>query len=870
MPKKIAVLKPNLIPEYYENLISVLSGLDAEIIYDTYEADLLILPNAAHIHADASALNNYLQNGGRILTLGGPLPGNHDLSIEGLTPHHKFYPIDNGAKASTFDNQVFVSSSEYKLGSDLFSVHPRPQGTGYGKNRVFRFVPLIEVFNDKGFRSGFLAWMYINPSGSIVAGFGANSTEFYDDAGLAAVLDTARTMLLDCLLLEGGTDEYIYAENETIKTGALLNCKQPKDFAIDIALTPTEKPTNVTVTLKQNGKTVDKISHAIEYRSPKPLAERKYITINNGEFIRGGEIVRFFGVNYMPTSGIGVNPEHTARILFHYLGRTAYDPDVIYKDLVQVKDVGFNAISVFIDDISIVGNNLLHLVQTCKKMGIYVDLALRFIADPMDFNKQRVTEAFHRLHLAELDNIIAHDIAWERDMGSYEGSFGNPKGRKAYDAEWAKWVINNYGSIDNAEQEWGYPMPMGNYLPAGVTGEMLQENGNHSKIVAAYRRFADDFISLKYSQACEFFRQLDPHHLISMRSGAFAGVPLINPSTMGYDFKALAAGLDFLSPESYMICRMSAYDEGPVKQGIFTNLYARYAKPNAPVVWKECGWATWGEEGYYWYCGPTCEFSNFDKTSKSEKNQADVFEELLDMMIAGDARGVYWWFWAGGYRTDEKSDFGVINPDGSDRLATPILREYSQKFLNKTVLPKANHFIEVDRDAHADSIRGIYNAVQAEMFEAMAEGKTVAFVDKSTNSDTASVPDTAVGGGTAGEHNPARYVNGEIVSVSILLDGKWQPVENNGIVTLPKEQPLKLKVTMCNTLGSTWRNVSLWSTGGSDIKFDLPVSKDLQHLDIHTQEFELPEKVYDYNNVSFRFKIKNRFPFGNGFCFGIV
>ena len=42
----------------------------------------------------------------------------------------------------------------------------------------------------------------------------------------------------------------------------------------------------------------------VNFWEPEPEKDRRYVTVEDGYFKIDGEIVNFFGVNYMPTSGI--------------------------------------------------------------------------------------------------------------------------------------------------------------------------------------------------------------------------------------------------------------------------------------------------------------------------------------------------------------------------------------------------------------------------------------------------------------------------------------------------------------------------------------------------------------------------------------
>jgi len=808
------------------------------------------------------------------------------LIIDGLSPDWKFYPVTNGDKAVAFDNQVFVADRKYTLPTaenSLFSLSPRPQGTGYKKNRNARFVPLIEIYDSKNLRSGFLAWMFVNKN--IIAGFGTSDPAFYDENGIAAVADVVRTILDGVMFLEAGATEYIYIDNETksLPLGANIKGKTSeagltmeielyknggqiyqKEYAVsknnisenyDLSSAPQDiKPDKVTAVLKKDGQIIDKISHEIIFWSPKPENERKYISVGNNEFIRDGKPLRLYGVNYMPSSGIGVNPDEWA-YFEHYVSKESYDPDVFYKDLLRVKEVGFNSVSLFVyyqtaEDTK----NMLHLIDMCDKLDLTVDLSIRPHADPFNLDDGEVVDMIKLLHIAELDNIVAYDLAWERYFGTYEGSYGNPKGRKEYDAEWKEWVVNHYGSTENAESEWDYQF-------INPTDDMLRSDGKYSKMVAAYRRFADDLISQKHNYVKDLIKEYDPNHLVSARTGSQGGLPLADPGDMGYDYQALANGLDFMSPESYVINS----DFHTADQGIFTNIYSRYCKPGSPVMWKEFGQHIWTG-------------SNFTNSSRNQAVQADYYTKLYDMMIAGHTGASFCWWWPGGFRTNENSDYGIINPDGSDRLVTKVIRSYREPFLNQPGFGEPDLFFEVDRELSATGIKGMYENIKDEFISAVKSGKTVAFKDASTGTNTATVANAAIGGGVAGENNPSKFVSGEFRAVYVkLADGSWKKVNYKGNIKLPAG-PVEIKVVMGNSLRTEWLAksesdttfVSLVSTAKSNIAFDFPLSANVKYLDLLTQEFKLCDSFDDKMIISFRFGIKDRFPFGSPFEFTVI
>ena len=688
-----------------------------------------------------------------------------NLAIDGLSPEWKFYPVTNGAKAIAFDNQIFVAEREYILPENsqkypLFSPSPRPQATGYKRQKEKRFVPLIEIYDEKNLRSGFLAWMFVNSGAgktgyaydfSIIAGFGTSDPAFYNADGIAAVTDVAKAMLEEAMFVEAGATEYIYVKSETktLPFGAYVRGKTAEGLSLEIELDKdgaqiykneygiseitgiksknelkifgreanydlsSGEPDTITAILKKNGRIIDKISHEIVFWSPKPESERKYITAKDNEFLRDGKPLRLYGVNYMPSSGIAVNAENGAYFEY-YVSSQSYDPDVFCKDLLRVKEVGFNSVSVFVyHHTAMETKNMLHLIDMCDKLGLVVDLSIRPHADPFNLNEMEVVEIIGALHVAELDNVVAYDIAWERYFGTYEGSYGNPHGRKAYDENWRVWIADNYGSLENAEAEWGCKAPAISGKTVGPSDDMLRGDGAHTKMVAAYRRFVDELVSAKHCYVKDLIMGCDPNHLVSARTGAQGGLPLADPGDMGYDYLALAEALDFMSPESYVINS----DFNTADQGIFTNAYSRYCKPGAPVMWKEFGQHIWNG-------------SNFNDTTKAQEIQADYYRRLYEMMISGHTGAAYCWFWAGGYRANENSDYGITNPDGSDRLVTKIIRDYREPFMNQPEFGEPDIFFEIDRDMSATGILGIYESIKDDFFSAVKQGKTVALKNR--------------------------------------------------------------------------------------------------------------------------------------------
>jgi hypothetical protein len=205
---------------------------------------------------------------------------------------------------------------------------------------------------------------------------------------------------------------------------------------------------------------------------------------------------------------------------------------------------------------------------------------------------------------------------------------------------------------------------------------------------------------------------------------------------------------------------------------------------------------------------------------------------------------MYCWYYAGGFRINENSDFGILNPDGSDRPVTALLREYAPKFINQGERPEPEVLIEVERDNQVGGMFGIYDATKTEARKAYDAGKYFEFVDANMDEPFVhpyadEVYEDAVGDakGTNGLY-PLRYVNGMFKTFDVVTEGGKTYAE----------------VTVCNTKQSTWRagTVSIVSYDGSDIAVDYTIDEQVDYLEDLTVKFEISGK----GDIALRFEIE--------------
>jgi len=777
------------------------------------------------------------------------LAADSEVAIDGFSPLYELYPITNGAAVKAHENQIYVADADFVLPEKMFSCSPGRQAIGFDTGRVSRFIPLLEVTDEKGLHAGFLAWVYrftsttdINGAreGSAAGVISTDDPAFYNEAGLSAMLGAVKALLAESYIVEGGTDEFIYIkpDGQSITYGIVAAVADEANSELRVTLySGTKEAARLSVPasdakdnntyrksgyysakssvssadvdvdravaeLYVGGECVDRIEHSVKIWSPKLEGERRYVYTENGAFMRDGKVLNLFGVNYMPSYDIA---EPNGSLFEHYVSKASYDPTVVYSDLLRIKDIGMNAVSVFVYYETIKkSNNILHLIDMCESLGLYVDLSIRPHAYPMDFREDEVETLIEKCHFPEIDNIIAYDIAWEPLIRSYDHI------RYKWDGEWMKWINEQYGSIDAALEAWKCgPVQRNESGNIVVTDEMLDGKApqNYNLMVAAYRRFMDDYVSKVFAEKVGFIRELDPYHLVSFRMSNAGSAVAVDWS--GYDFQSLAPTLDFMAPEGYAL--RSSSDS--CLQLVFAAAYARYTKPGAPVMLKEYGKHVWSG-------------SNFRNNTLQFEEQRKYFEFVLDKAYAAHISALFCWFYPGGYRINENSDYGIINPDGSDRPVTKLLREYAPKFLALSTPPSEGEVIVAERSDYPNGITGMFNAVFDKLDAAVKAGKHVILADKKGTTPTYAdeVAGIAVGGYTLGEGEPAplEYVSGQVMRLE--LDGKRiKPGES-----LPAGGTLI--VTVMNTGHSVWRagTVSVFSDG--DVSFKAAFDSDVPYL----------------------------------------
>jgi hypothetical protein len=189
----------------------------------------------------------------------------------------------------------------------------------------------------------------------------------------------------------------------------------------------------------------------------------------------------------------------------------------------------------------------------------------------------------------------------------------------------------------------------------------------------------------------------------------FSGDPTFTQgSLLPYDLAGFTNCVDIWEPEAYG--RIGNWNS--VKPGLFTAAYARFLDKNKPVMWAEIGYDTWDN-------------ATHAPLPSKQQFQAQYFRDFYRMLVASQASGVFFWWYPGGFRMFENSDYGVINPDGTYREASHVTQEQSKVFLSSPgyTSPSQPVPIAINPD-DPRGLPGIYESVKSNYWHAIEQNQT--------------------------------------------------------------------------------------------------------------------------------------------------
>jgi len=578
-----------------------------------------------------------------------------------------------------------------------------------------------------------------------------------------------------------------------------LNAGETRSVPLNIASLPNGDYT-LQFRLMIGGQEVDRINSPV--RVLDPILSRQpdqKIRIVNGAFSAGGQHVFLRGVNYWPRFVVGLDA-----VSFNgrsWLEADQYDPDLIEADLTEIAALHFNLVNIQFIDLegfwAQEGRSLIDFLERCRSHGIWVQVAIHTTSTNAAYAGQISPTLESYLQAAYLpgnDRVFAYELLWEPMIGMHStggqgrlvnGGIVYNAGRQVLDADWRAWVNDQYGSVANAQQIWGYDPPLdSNGQLSNPLDDQMETDGPWRIMVAAYRRFLDDYLGRNLGVIARQLHRTDPDTLLTYRN--WVTMTSAHNDNTGYDIGSGAAHLDFFEPERYSPVLLWPDDRAYGLVGA----YSRYRSGGKPVVWAEFG-ADIGADG---------------GNPASRTAQAAICDTMMRQVADDGSNGASVWWWPGGRSPLDGADFGIIDPGGTPRECAATLAQWNGIFAaappDLTAAPPAT--LTVDRDSDARGSYGLFLNNQDLYVQARQAGQSVVLADQGTGSDTSTMPLLQIGNVPYGGSGPLKFANAEFAGIHVLCPSLDVTVENGSTLAIPAGATCQMTPTLVNTGEAQW------------------------------------------------------------------
>ncbi len=672
----------------------------------------------------------------------------HDAPmIHMISPAYKLFPVTDMHTLAVNPHQAIAPLTALPTPETTMGLYPRAQATGLNQHMAMRYIPLLNCIGGKGRFVAVAAALELpstaarNGQGSTLSIPVTDGTFFASPAvqdWLTAVIQRVQQGLY---LAEGGAIRYATFANTPLQFGATIINKGPLPQAVRVVSTFTSAYGNAAYKHTFTGIIRPDTAHkfASSWTPPVPMhwqsvyhvttvlekqkagaeivvdrligslrvlsirSQRHFVTARNGLLFLRGKPWYVDGVNFWPESSMA---QENGALYQHWSSRQSYDPQTVERNLRDVKAIGFNTISIPFDR----GDdpwNLLDVLARAHSLGLHVNLSIAGIDDlggeaggPGKFNLQAMQHLISELHLASNATLFAYDIAWEP-------FWGHSIARRRLDAQWRRWIIRHYGSVKSAQAAWRFPVPRWRGQVTNPREDQIVA-GRHNRaaaMVLAYHHFLGAVLARAYGRAISLIHKADPRHLVSFRM-SMAGYPK-EPPDVYYAFTALSHLVDMFEPEGYG--HLMSQSPRRVRRAAFTIQYARAVNPALPVIYAEYGNSQWNN-------------ARDSESASAAKRTANIYAGFYRTILAAGGNGAICWWFPGGYRCGERSDYGIINPDRSWRPVTYVIHHFAARMEASRPLPVPRVWIPI-RLGGTQSESSIYQSVKRKFWAAYQTGQ---------------------------------------------------------------------------------------------------------------------------------------------------
>ena len=579
--------------------------------------------------------------------------------------------------------------------------------------------------------------------------------------------------------------ELLAGEKEKIARRASATCSKPGD-ALEISLgrAPRAESDARDYVLRlslEDASVGERVYDRLEQPlilppEPRAVTDREWMTVTGPRLIQAGRSVFLLGINYWPLTAAGQMP---GKANPYWLDPGGYDPALAEQDLERLQEAGINAVAIqyFAERQA---PQLRGFVETARRHGIRVLVYLGYL-QPFAPDLAKARRLFDAADLRNQPGVFALDLAWEP-------RFGRAEERRRFDPAWRDWLVEQYGSFEHAERVIGRPLWRRGGRITGPPDAELAADGEHRAAVEVYRRFADDFLSRRYGWIVRELRRWGVRQLVTARTGfGGTGNAWVDPY-LPADPAAGAAHLDFLSPVGWGLHG----DADRVLEAGFVTAYARGAGGGKPVVWLGFGVSV----------GAQPRPADLDL-------QAQVYSHALEMAVRSGAAGGFGWWYPGGWRADEQTDMGVVNPDGSWRPVVQVIRDFAHRLRGGRIATPPWRNREYLRGEDARGLSALRDRWGETYRRELAQGPFEDIRPAGFGRRTGELILRAAGGVPFADPAPIEGVNAEWGRIEI--DGREAARKPGEELVVPLQARVRLE--LLNTGAATWDAAQEGRTG---------------------------------------------------------
>ena len=801
--------------------------------------------------------------------------------IETMSPWYKTYTTAAASYAPTFGSYEETGAPILTGPINTVCSLPRYRGLSFNRTAPHRWIPALAVKMADGHIGGAAASLYVQDDdefkGCVWASFGVEDAKFlaaHRDQVAREAVSLVKRIDSGLYLLSGGVDKASYFEGDPVAGAVVLNLggntgpvqikcaiEGDPEYATKAQRT-TEKMFDIkdkraicelgpvkglkpgfyvaTISMLRDGKLIDQIRQPFSIVESKPVDKSDLVTIEGDQFIYKGRPWYSLGINYRPLYVAAMEEKPFWKYWTH---PDQYDAEIVEMELSLMNKIGLNTVALIYPAIESVPPAFVDFMERAHKHGLKCHVYISG-TEPMFPDYPKAKKLIEAARLWERPAMFAYDLGWEVRIGREDK-------RQSFDAGWKRWIENNYGSVDNAEKDWGFELrkdPDGRVH--GPTDDQVTEDGSWRIMVAAYRRYWDDRLSRRYMETERFMRTMDPYHPIGVRSG-FGGTGTLASYAvpqMPVDLFSGAKHVDYISPEGYNF----SGDWQTFREGGFTTLYGKFASGGKPVYWSELGFN-----------------ANPIASPEMIEAQREYYEKIYRVFYETRSSGSAAWWWPG-YLIWEASDYSIIDPDFTLRPSalefTKMARIAEKPYPAKT----PDYWMDIDRDKYANGYAGMLADRRAEYGKAVGEGKTVGLRTPGAGKDTSNYPKIAVGDTPLIGQKPPKYLNAEFNSLEIKgATGRWISAADGKTIKVKAGQPILVRASLGNIAEVKWLAPKDGLPGGVFLSASVngmlviaPITADTPFLaDASVAEFKLTNHISAETRIGFQLATED-IPFG--------